>query len=180
MPPEFEEFLSKWQVLAKSTGGLPTRKQITIGEFHAFLPNMVIARWDTKIWLPEIKYCGTRLDELLKRDIRSAPAKAVLQPGPHMETHLEIAKAVIKDRMGAEVEAEISVGPKKSIIVSQLRLPLADEDGKGVIMSYFLLPDISPHEAIDGYIKFTEMRYKVIELGQFETCEGVASTGTPG
>ncbi len=166
MQPEFREFLSRWQVLALAAGpqGLPTRQQVTASRFHAFLPNMMVARWDTKSWMPTIDYCGTRIDQLMRRDVQQEPVKALLAPGPHMETHLEIAKTVITKEVGAELEAEVALGGGNVIVASQLRLPLAPMDGKPTIISLFSIPDVPPNVAIEGKVSLLQMNHRFIEL----------------
>lgn len=166
MQPEFREFLSKWQVLALAAGprGLPTRQQVTASKFHAFLPNMMVARWDTKSWIPTIDYCGTRIDQLMKRDVQQEPVKTLFAPGPHMETHLEIAKTVIKEEVGAEVEADVALGGGNVIVASQLRLPLAPVDGKPTIISLFSIPEVPPNVAIEGKVSLLQMNHRFIEL----------------
>ncbi|MBO6505483.1 MAG: PAS domain-containing protein [Kordiimonadaceae bacterium] len=166
MLSDFEDFIALWRALAVDTdkGRLPTRDQITATEFHRFLPNMVVARWNTKNWIPQIDYCGTRIDQLLKRDVQQEPVKALLEPGRHMEAHLEIAKAVIKDKVGAEVQADVSIGGGNSIVAKQLRLPLAPVDGKPVIISLLHIPDTHPQPTITGSVRLEKMRYTFFEL----------------
>lgn len=166
MLTDFEDLLSLWRGLAAdgAADGLPTRQQLTAGQFSRFMPAMLIARWDTKSWMPEIDYCGTRLDELLKRDVLQEPVKAVFQPGPHLATHLEVAKTVIEKQVGAEVKAEVALGGGNSIIASQLRLPLAPICGKPVILSVFEIPPFKAHHAIEGQVVLSNLEYRYIPL----------------
>lgn len=166
MLTDFEDLLSIWRGLAADGGidGLPTRQQLTASSFSRFMPTMLIARWDTKSWIPEIDYCGTRLDELLKRDVVQEPVKAVFQPGPHLETHLEVAKTVIQEQVGAELKAEVALGGGNSIVASQLRLPLAPICGKPVILSVFEIPPFEAHQAIEGQVVLSNLKYTYIPL----------------
>lgn len=166
MQPEFDEFLGLWRALAREAGsnGLPTRQQITAGQFHQFLPMMLMARWDTGNWVPEIIYCGTRIDELLKRDVTQEPVKAVFEPGPHLKTHLEVAQKVVNDQVGAEIEAEVCIGGGRRIIASQIRVPLAPSNGKPIILSYFQLPPVPQHLAIEGQVVLQDMKFRYFEL----------------
>lgn len=171
MLSDFEEFVALWRTLAldKDKGNLPSRDQITATEFHRFLPNMVVARWNTKSWMPQIDYCGTRIDQLLKRDVQQEPVKALLEPGRHMEAHLEIAQTVIKDKVGAEIQAEINIGGGNVIVGRQIRLPLAPVDGKPVIISLLHIPDTHPKPTITGSVRLEKMRYRFFELVAAET-----------
>lgn len=166
MLPDFEEFLSLWRELAADpgNGGLPTRQQLTTGQFCRFIPIMLIVEWDTKTWTPQIEYCGTRIDELLKRDLVQEPLKAVFQPGPHIKTHMEVAKTVIEKQVGAEVTAELSLGRGNSIAASQLRLPLAPKDGKPLILSIFEFPPFDARRVVEGQVGLNNLKFRYIPL----------------
>lgn len=166
MLSDFEEFLTLWRALAAEAGdgGLPTRQQLTTGQFCRFIPVMLIVEWDTKTWTPAISYCGTRIDELLKRDLVQEPLKAVFEPGPHIKTHLEVAKTVIEKQVGAEVTAELALGGDYTITASQMRLPLAPQNGKPLILSIFEFPPFEAHRVTEGQVALNTLEYRYIPL----------------
>lgn len=146
MLSDFGAFLATWQRLAMADGSfcLPSRAAVTTTDFHTFLPTMTIAKWDTDSCMPTMLYCGTRLDAVMRRDVKENLLRGLFEPGPHIAQHVEIAMQVIRDQVGAELELQLETSSGFGFSARQLRLPLAPaEDDKPVIMSLYELPDVS-------------------------------------
>lgn len=175
MLSEFEVFLTRWRTLAMKSGRfeLPARADITITEFHAFLPKMTIARWDMEAVRPKLIYCGAQLDALVHRNVQNSPLKALFEPGPFIAQHLEIAMKVIHEHVGAEVRAELTTGGARPIPVSQLRLPLAPDEGMPVIMSLFSFPEAASSATGTEKATVKNMEHRYIDL-QGDSAKSVA------
>ncbi len=145
MLSEFEAFLATWQRLAMASGSfcLPSRAAVTTTDFHTFLPTMTVAKWDTDSCMPTMLYCGTRLDMVMRRDVKENLLRGLFEPGPHIAQHVEIAMQVIRDQVAAELELQLETSSGFVFSARQLRLPLAPaEDDKPIIMSLYDLPDV--------------------------------------
>lgn len=145
MKPEFQRFIDKWRAIASSGDAfrLPARGEITIAAFHEFLPSMMIAAWDMETNTSQVLYAGTKIDAAFQRDIRHSPMKAMFASEEHVAAHVDIAMTVIKEQVAAEVHADLLIDGGQTVTLSQLRLPLAPEDGKPLIVSMFLTPDLT-------------------------------------
>lgn len=166
MQPEFEAFLSSWRNLAGKGKNfrLPARSDITAADFHSHLPNMVIASWDMDKMVPQIVYCGNRIDSLIQSDVARSPLRALFEPGPFIAHHLEVAMTVMREQVGAIVEAELITGAGQTVPMAQLRLPLATDDDRPVIMSLFSFPDVAARAPGEAKAKIKNMRHRYLEL----------------
>lgn len=166
MQSDFENFIACWYKLATRSGAfiLPPRSAITVSEFHTFLPNMMIARWDQGFTVSHILYVGTGVDKAFQRDIRVSPLKVLFADKTHVMTHQEIARTVVRRQVGAQVHAHLSVGGTQEVKVSQLRLPLAPENGEPLILSLFNCPDFEPSAAKTEMPVISDLKHQFFEL----------------
>jgi hypothetical protein len=138
MHSDFDKFVAGWLEIATQSGVfvLPQRSAITVAKFQSFLPCMMLAKWDQNFTSSQVVYAGTVIDDVFQRDIGQSSFLSIFSDKSLAILHREITQKVVQDLVGAEVHADLR-GGERSIRLSQVRLPIAPENGEHYIVSLF-------------------------------------------
>lgn len=142
--PEFKDFIARWQAAALRRGAfaLPTRGDITASGFSDHLPKMMIARWDFEAGDAKNLYVGSKIEAVWQRDMTNVQMQDIFPNQQARAFHVEIARAVLTKKLGAFVEAELVFDNNLALPLAQLRLPLAAEGERQIILSLFGFPEV--------------------------------------
>lgn len=166
MRREFQQFVDKWHAAGFSGGRfqLPVRSAITITDFQEFLPRMMIASWDMVDQTSKVLYAGTKIDQAFRRDIRHSPMRAMFASEEHIAAHVAIAMTVIREKVAAEVHADLLIDGGAKVTISQIRLPLAPEGDVPLVVSLFMVPDTGDLEQVAELPVVQNFRHHFIEV----------------